>query len=123
MSFSLKQFTARLRQAFAEQDTLTRLEQELAKAREAGQQAEEGGFTGTGAADDSQAIALVQFQAQFVQDSQFTFRAGNHFAKVPRGENACAHGESDANVVFECWPGLDVHGPERSGGYSPDRWR
>lgn len=90
---------------------------------EAGQQAQESGFAGTGAADDSQAIALVQFQAQFVQDSQFTFRAGNHFAKVPRGENACAHGESDANVVFECWPGLDVHGPERSGGYSPDRWR
>eukprot|EP00659_Diplonema_papillatum_P000289 gene290-411_t len=36
---------------------------------EAGQQAEEGGFAGTGGADDSQAIALVQFQAQFVQDS------------------------------------------------------
>ena len=41
---------------------------------EAGQQTEEGGFAGTGTADDCQAIALVQFQAQFVQDSQFTFR-------------------------------------------------
>src|SRR3989344_6419160 len=90
---------------------------------EAGQQTEEGGLAGAGGTDDSQAIALVQFQAQFMQDSQFTFRAGNHFAKVSRDENACAHGESDANVVFECWPGLDVHGPERSGGYSPDRWR
>lgn len=90
---------------------------------EAGEQAEQGGFAGTGRADDGQAVALVQFQAEFVQDSQFTFRAGNHFAEVLRGENACAHGESDACVVFECWPGLDVHGPERSGGYCPDRWR
>lgn len=90
---------------------------------ETGQQAEQGGFSGAGTADDGQAVAFVQFQAEFVQDGQFTFRAGNHFAKVPRSENACAHGESDACVVFECWPGLDVHGPERSGGYSPDRWR
>ena len=94
-----------------------------ARQVEAGEQAEQGGFAGTGRADDGQAVALVQFQAEFVQDGQFTFRAGNHFAKVLRGENACAHGESDACVVFECWPGLDVHGPERSGGYCPDRWR
>lgn len=65
-------------------------EDDFAAARqvEAGEQAEEGGFAGTGRTNDGQAVALVQFQAEFVQDSQFTFRAGNHFAEVLRGENA-----------------------------------
>jgi hypothetical protein len=65
-------------------------ENDFAAARqvEAGEQAEQGGFAGAGGADDGQAVALVQFQAEFVQDSQFTFRAGDHFAEVLRGENA-----------------------------------
>lgn len=55
---------------------------------QAGQQPQERGFAGTRRADNGQAVALVQFQAEFVQDGQFTFRAGDHFAKVLRGENA-----------------------------------
>ena len=85
---------------------------------EPGEQAEEGGFAGAGTADDGQAVALGQVQIQVVEDGQLAFRAGNHFAKVPRIENACAHGESDACLVVGQLPGVDGDG---SGGGGGDR--
>ncbi|MNE23125.1 hypothetical protein D3C80_1163680 [compost metagenome] len=101
---------------------------------QAGEQAEQGGFARARGTDDGQAVALVQLEGEPVQDGQFAFRAGNHFAKVACGENAgachpfvpglCgAHGESDASVVDECWPGTAVHGSRRNGRYCTDRRR
>ncbi|MNV85920.1 hypothetical protein D3C71_1799060 [compost metagenome] len=60
----------------------------VARQIEAGEQAEQGGFARTGAADDGQAIALVQRQGQVMEYGQLAFRAGNHFAKVAGGKNA-----------------------------------
>ncbi|MCY1177452.1 hypothetical protein D9M73_177620 [compost metagenome] len=91
-----------------------------AGAVEAGEQTEQGRLARARGADDGQAIALGQVERQCVEDGKVTFRAGDHFAKVLRNENAGAHGESDASVVIECWPGLDVHGPGRSCGYRAD---
>lgn len=67
---------------------------------EPGQQTEQGRFAGAGGANDSQAVTLIKLQVEFMKDSQLAFRAGNHFAKVPCSENACAHGESDACMVL-----------------------
>ncbi|MCY1347549.1 hypothetical protein D9M69_336600 [compost metagenome] len=63
---------------------------------EAGEQTEQGRLAGTGSADDGQAVAAAQVEGQVVEDGQVAFRAGNHFAKVPRSQNALAHGESNA---------------------------
>ncbi|MNC35383.1 hypothetical protein D3C75_838670 [compost metagenome] len=83
---------------------------------EAGEQAEQGRLARARGADDGQAVALGQVEGQRVQDGQVTFRAGDHFAKVLRNENAGAHGESDASVVVECRSGPVLPGPERGGG-------
>src|SRR5690606_20914427 len=73
---------------------------------QSGQQAEQGGLSGAGAADNGQAVAGRNLQGQGLQDGQRAFRAGDPFAKVPGAENAVDHGGSDAWMVTGEWSGM-----------------
>ena len=88
---------------------------------EPGEQAEQGRLARARAADDGQRVAAGQLQGEGVEEGQFAFRAGDHFAKVARRENAGAHGESDGYEVVGGRSAVAAAGPAGDGRHAAGR--